>query len=195
MGKAQHTRAAILHKALRIASGSGLQALSIGRLATEMKMSKSGVFAHFGSSGALHDEVLAYYRAEFERRVLTPVRQAQPGLPALRLLFEHGVQHVGAASTHSCFYFSCAAEYDDRPGPLREQVKAGVRAWRAALLDSVRQAIALGHLPAGADAEQLVFEIYGLLLALQHDARLLDQPECELRAQRGFDALLERRAA
>lgn len=193
MGKADETRADILRKALRVASIGGLQALSVGLLATEMKMSKSGVFARVGSAGALYEGVLELYRDEFERTVLAPARHAQPGLPSLRILFECSVQHAGAGNPDGCFYFSCAAEYDDRPGPFRERIKLGVQAWRAAMLRAVHQAIDLGQLDHGVDAEQLVFEIYGLLLVLQHDARLLDRPLSDERAWRAFDALLERR--
>ena len=96
----------------------------------------------------------------------------------------------GVEIASGCIYISGAVEYDDRPGPIRESLVAMVRAWQGALLRSVEQSIATGDLKADTDAQQLVYEMYGLILALHHDARFLRVPGSIERAQAGFIRLL-----
>lgn len=193
-GKAETTHAAIIERALDLASHAGLEALTLGALADSMKMSKSGVVARVGSRETLQLAVLTNYRRRFEAQVLAPSASHPPGLPRLRRLFEMSLAQVASGRTAGCFYISCAAEYDDRPGTVRHAVSSSVGAWRAAFEDSARQAVALGHLPADTNAGQLVFEIYALLLAAQHDIRLLERSDAIQHARRGFERLLACRA-
>lgn len=193
--KSASTRAAIIEHALGVASHDGLEALTLGTLADSMKMSKSGVFSRVGSRETLQLAVLANYRQRFEAQVLQPSQRMAPGLPRLRRLFDMSLQQVEsrqATNSAGCFYISCAAEYDDRPGAVRHALTDSVIAWRAAFEQEAREAVLLGHLAGDLDPAQLVFEIYALLLAAQHDTRLLEQRSATARARSGFERLLAR---
>ena len=191
MRKGEQTRAAILDVALELASRNGLEGLTIGLLADRMNMSKSGVFAHFGSREDLQMEVLKLYHHRFEQEVFFPSVKEPRGLPRLESMFARWVKRVSVEIASGCIYISGAVEYDDRPGPIREALVAMVRAWQGALLRAVQQSIDVGALRAGTDPQQLVYEMYGLILALHHDARFLRVPGALERANRGFARLIE----
>jgi AcrR family transcriptional regulator len=191
MRKGEMTRAAILDVALDLASRDGLEGLTIGLLADKMNMSKSGVFAHFGSREDLQLEVLKLYHRRFEQDVFYPSIKEPRGLPRLRAMFAHWVKRVSIEIASGCIYISGAVEYDDRPGPIREELVSMVGAWQSALLRAAQQAIECGHLKADTDAQQLVYEMYGLILAVHHDARFLRIPGSVDRASVGFNRLIE----
>jgi AcrR family transcriptional regulator len=188
--KGQQTRAAILDAALGLASHMGLEGLSIGALAEVMGMSKSGVFAHFGSREELQISVIREYHARFEDEVFFPSMKEARGLPRLRALFERWVRRVSMELDSGCIYISGAVEFDDRPGPVRDALAAMVRDWHAALERSIVMAIQEGHLRADTDPRQMLFEIHGLILALHHDARFLRQPGVLDRARTGFERVI-----
>jgi AcrR family transcriptional regulator len=131
--KGQQTRAAILDAALRLASHVGLEGLSIGALAEVTQMSKSGVFAHFGSREELQISVVREYNAKFEEEVFYPALAEPRGLPRLRALFERWVKRVTVELDSGCIYISGAVEFDDRPGPVRDALVSMVRAWHRAV--------------------------------------------------------------
>lgn len=189
--KGQLTRAAILEAALGLASQAGLEGLSIGALAEVMRMSKSGVFAHFGSREELQISVIREYHRHFEDEVFFPAIQAARGLPRLTALFERWVRRVSVEVDAGCIYISGAVEFDDRPGPVRDALAQMVKAWQAALDRAIRQAVEEGHLRADTDALQMLFEMHGLILALHHDARFLRLPGALDRARRGFSRLVD----
>lgn len=191
MRKGELTRAAILDVALDVASRDGLEGVTIGLLADKMNMSKSGVFAHFGSREDLQIEVLKLYHHHFEQEVFYPAMKEPRGLPRLQSMFARWVRRVTVEIASSCIYISGAVEYDDRPGAIREELAGMVRVWQDALLHCLQQATEMGHLRADTDPQQIVFEMYGLILALHHDARFIKRPGSVDRAQRGFDRLLK----
>ena len=188
--KGQQTRAAILDAALGLASHMGLEGLSIGALAEVTQMSKSGVFAHFGSREELQISVIREYHTRFEEEVFFPAIQEPRGLPRLRALFERWIRRVSVELDSGCIYISGAVEFDDRPGPVRDALAEMVRDWQSALQRAIRQAVAEGQLAPDTDAMQMVFEIHGLILALHHDARFLRNPGVLGRARAGFDRVL-----
>ena len=188
--KGEQTRASILETALELASREGLEGLTIGVLADRMGMSKSGVFAHFGSREDLQIDVLKLYNHQFEQAVFYPSLRAPRGLPRLQSLFARWVERVSQEIASGCIYISGAVEYDDRPGPIRDHLVGMVRTWQLALQRAALQAIEVQHLPAPTDAQQLVFEMYGLVLALHHDARFIRSPDCVQRAHAGFERLI-----
>jgi AcrR family transcriptional regulator len=189
--KGQQTRAVILEAALGQASHMGLEGLSIGALAEVTQMSKSGVFAHFGSREELQIAVIREYHARFEEEVFFPAVREARGLPRLRALFENWVRRVTVELDSGCIYISGAVEFDDRPGPVRDALAAMVKAWQSALERAIRLSIEAGHLRPDTDSLQMLFEIHGLILALHHDARFLRLPGAVDRARKGFDRIVQ----
>ena len=190
--KGQQTKAAIIDAALALASQVGLEGLSIGAIAEVMQMSKSGVFAHFGSREELQISVVREYHDRFEREVFYPALQEPRGLPRLRKLFDNWMRQTSAEIDSGCIYISGAIEFDDRPGPVRDALVETVNTWQAAIHRAVQLAIAEKHLKADADAAQIAFEIHGLILALHYEARFLRNPMGLQRARQGFDNILAR---
>ena len=188
--KGQQTRAAILDAALALASHMGLEGLSIGALAEVTQMSKSGVFAHFGSREELQISVIREYHAKFEEEVFFPAISEPRGLPRLRALFDRWVRRVTVELDSGCIYISGAVEFDDRPGPVRDALATMVQAWHDALGLAIRIAVEEGHLRPDTDPQQMLFEIHGLILALHHDARFLRNPGTLDRARAGFARVL-----
>jgi AcrR family transcriptional regulator len=188
--KGQQTRAAILDAALGLASHMGLEGLSIGALAEVSQMSKSGVFAHFGSREELQISVVREYHARFKDEVFNPAVAFPRGLPRLNALFENWVRRVSIEIDSGCIYISGAVEFDDRPGPVRDALAAMVVAWQEALERAICMAIDEEHLQRACDPQQMLFELHGLILALHHDARFLRHPDAVERAQRAFSRML-----
>ena len=185
--KGQQTRATILEAALALASHMGLEGLSIGALAEVTGMSKSGVFAHFGSREELQISVIREYHAKFEEEVFFPAMREPRGLPRLRALFDRWVKRVSVELDSGCIYISGAVEFDDRPGPVRDALVTMVRAWQTALERAIHMAVEEGHLSERTDPLQMLFEIHGLILSLHHDARFLRSKGATLSARVGFE--------
>ena len=188
--KGRQTRATILDAALTLASHMGLEGLSIGALAEVTQMSKSGVFAHFGSREELQISVVREYHAKFEDEVFRPAMKARRGLPRLRALFDRWFKRVSVEIDAGCIYISGAVEFDDRPGPVRDALVTMVQTWQDALERAIGLAIDEGHLRADTDPKQVLFEVHGLILALHHDARFLRHAGAEERARTAFARLL-----
>ncbi len=189
--KGQQTRAAILDAALGLASQMGLEGLSIGALAEVTAMSKSGVFAHFGSREELQIAVIREYHHRFEEEVFFPALREPRGVPRLRALFERWLRRVSVEVDHGCIYISGAVEFDDRPGPVRDALVSMVRSWHEALQRAIGLAIEDGQLDPATDVQQMLFEVHGLILALHHDARLMRIPGATERARRAFERLID----
>ncbi len=188
--KAEHTKAAIVDAALRLASQIGLEGLSIGALAEVTQMSKSGVFAHFGSREELQISVVREYFIRFERDVFTPALSADRGLPRLRALFANWMVQVAHEIQSGCIFISGAVEFDDRSGPVRDALEQSMKTWLTAVRRCVAMAVEAGHLVKTADPKQVVFEIHGLILALHYEAKFIKSPKSMERAKVGFDSLL-----
>lgn len=190
MRKGEMTRATILDAALELASRNGIEGLTIGVLAEKMQMSKSGVFAHFGSREDLQIAIVKLYHHRFEQDVFYPSLKEPRGLPRLEMMFTRWVNVVATEIAKGCIYISGAVEYDDRPGPIRDELMGMIMAWRSALHRCIEQAIDMQHLREDIDIGQMVYEIYGLVLALHHDARFLRLPDSPVRAKNSFDRLI-----
>lgn len=192
MLKGQQTKTAIVDAALGLASQIGLEGLSIGALAEITGMSKSGVFAHFGSREELQISVVREYHERFEREVFYPAMQAPRGIPRLQAMFDNWMVQTSAEIDSGCIYISGAVEFDDRTGPVRDALASSVTSWQAAVRRAVEQAQDEGHLVKEVAPLQVAFEIHGLILALHYEARFLKAPGAADRARQGFARILER---
>ena len=184
--KGAATRDAIIERAYEIARFSGVEGLSIGPLAQAVGMSKSGVFAHFGSREDLQLAVIESAATRFGEAVLIPALKEPRGLPRLRAVMHHWFEWV-RGNSGGCVLLGSVTEYDDRPGVLRDQVLHNERRWRSELQRAVQLAIDTKHLVDG-DVEQYVFELYAIPLAVHHAAGLFGFEA----ARRHGDAAVER---
>ena len=190
--KGQQTKQAIIDAALGLATQIGLEGLSIGAIAEITRMSKSGVFAHFGSREELQISVVREYHHRFELEVFYPALNEPRGLPRLQALFTNWMKRVAVEIQSGCIFISGAVDFDDRPGAVRDALAHSVNTWLGALHRAVLQAREAGHLLPDANAEQIAFEIHGLILALHYEARFLHKPGALQRAETGFEHILLR---
>ena len=192
MQKGQQTKQAIVDAALGLAAQIGLEGLSIGALAEVTQMSKSGVFAHFGSREELQISVIREYYARFADEVFFPAMEEARGVPRVRALFANWMKRVAVEIQSGCIFISGAVAFDDQPGPVRDALASSVKTWLAALHRAVVQAKEEGQLNEDADEEQMAFEIHGLILAVHYEARFLKNPGATERANKGFENILTR---
>lgn len=189
MSKADLTRLSVLGTALRTASRVGLHGLTIGSLAEQAELSKSGLFAHFRSKQALQQAVLGHAADQFVDLVLRPALKAPRGEPRVRELFERWLEWNNTLPG-GCIFVAASIEFDDEQGPVREQLVAHQRDWFETLATIFRAGIADGQFRADADPEQFAQDFHGILLACHHAHRLLGDPRAGERARRAVDALL-----
>ena len=190
--KGQQTKVAIVDAALGLATHIGLEGLSIGALAELTGMSKSGVFAHFGSREELQISVIHEYHRRFEQEVFYPALEADRGVARLRAMFGNWMKRSSVEIDSGCIYISGAIEFDERTGPVRDALARSVMGWHTALKRSIEHGKELGELCADVDPDQMLFEIHGLILALHYEARFLKNPGSIARAVQGFDNILAR---
>ena len=190
MSKGGDTRAAILGEATRLASRIGLDGLTIGSLATQTQLSKSGLFAHFRSKESLQLHVLEHTTARFMDAVVVPTLAAPRGEPRLRELFERWLTWSSEALPGGCLFISASIEFDDRPGTVRDYLMRNQRDWVDMIVQVVRSAVAEGHLRGDTDPDQFAQDLYGVILACHHANRLLRDPAAHTRARRAFEVLL-----
>lgn len=191
MGKGALTRQAILERAVGLASAVGLEGLTIGRLADELTLSKSGLFAHFGSKEALQVQVLERAAERFIDVVVRPALRAPRGEPRVRALFEKWSTWPEAVpQAGGCIFVAASAELDDRPGPARDLLVKLQKDWLDTLAGAVRIAVAEGHFKRAVDPDQFAFEMYAIMLMGHQASRLLRDRKAGERTRRAFDALL-----
>ena len=189
--KGQQTRAVLLDAGLSLASQLGLEGISIGALAEMVGMSKSGVFAHFGSREDLQIAIVDEYYRRFEHEVFQPALEVPRGLPRVRAMFENWIRRVTEEEVQSgCIFISGAVEFDDREGPVHDALQRAINTWLTALQRAVEQAKQEGHLRPDADALQMVFEVHGLILSVHDEARFLQNPAAIDRIHRGFERIV-----
>ncbi len=192
MAEARRTRADLLARGLAIASVDGLDGLTIGRLAAEAGMSKSGVLGQFGSKENLQLAVIDTAAAVFAREVTEPVLRHTPaGMPRLLALCAHWVSYLERdVFPGGCFFTAVAIEFDDRGGPVRDAIAMLNEMWQRGLRRHVALAAQAGDLPPDTDPDQLVFELTGQVLALNHALRLTRDRTAPDRTRRAMSRLL-----
>src|SRR4051812_4531560 len=169
--KGPATRERIVASALRVASVDGLEGISLGRVAADVGMSKSGLFAHFASKEQLQIDVIQAATVKFREVVVQPALAQPRGEPRLRALFEHWLtweRHLPGG----CVFMHAIVELDDHPGPARDALVASQRQWLATIARAAELAVTEGHLRADLDPEQFAFQTYGLVLGFYHARRL-----------------------
>lgn len=187
--KGAATREMILDRAYLLAARKGLEGLSIGELAAAAKMSKSGVFAHFGSREELQLAVIEFGAERFGERVFLPALRAKRGVPRLRAIVEGWFDWI-RENRHGCLLMAAVQEYDARPGAQRDRVVALMDQWRGETARAISLAVEQRELRADTDSRQFAFEIFGIALALHQDTRLFDPKQARIQAERAFERLI-----
>lgn len=194
ISKGEQTRRKIVSRALSMASEVGFEGLSIGALAEEAKLSKSGLFAHFKSKEALQLEVLQEVINRFTLQVVQPAMAAPRGEARLRVLFEKDLEWVrGSEEQRGCMLQKASREYDNRPEhPLRARLVQALQDWRELVARSAQAAIDAGQFRAELDVEQFAYEFNGIAMVYQQTHHLMGDHAAEERAAAAFEDLLER---
>lgn len=191
MSKGETTRSAILDVALATASKIGLEALTIGGLAREAGLSKSGLFAHFASKEDLQLEVVRKAIARFVELVIAPALKKPRGEPRVRALFENWFSWSRASELPGgCLFIAASSEFDDQPGPVRDLLLSSQKDWLGVLAQAARVAVEEGHFKANLDAEQFAWQLDSFILGYHHSARLLRSKDAQKRAQTAFESLI-----
>ncbi len=197
MGKGEQTRQLIVDRALSLAQKVGLEQVTLGVLADELDLSKSGLFAHFKSKEQLQLEVVAEARERFTNIVVIPALKAPRGRPRVEALFEGYLRWIyGAFGTDKgptgCILMALSYEYDDRPGPVRDALVTSQQDWLDSIARVARGAIDEGHFAKDLDAKQFAFEFDGMLMAFHHATKLHLNPRAESMARKALGHLLDR---
>jgi AcrR family transcriptional regulator len=196
MGKGEQTRETILLHALGLATRVGFEGLTIGRLADDLRLSKSGLFAHFGSKENLKVKVLELASRRFVDEVIRPALGAPRGTRRVRALFDRWLAWETSPSLPGgCPFNAAATELDDRPGPARDYVVRSQRDWLETIANTARTAVQEGEFAAGLDCEQFAYELHAIMLGYSHASRLMKDAQARARTERAFDALLQRAAS
>ena len=191
MRKSEGTRRTILQHSVRLGSKVGLSGLTIGGLADDLGLSKSGVFARFRSKERLQKETVLFAADAFLESVIRPALRVPRGEARVRALFERWLDWPKNDPLRGgCFFVAAATELDDRPGPLRDLLIELQSGWLDALARTVRYAVEAGDFHAAVDPEQFAHDMYGVMLAYHHASRLLADERADARARRSFDGLL-----
>jgi AcrR family transcriptional regulator len=191
MAKGEETRRRILERAVLLASRAGLEGLSIGELASDLGLSKSGLFAHFGSKEDLQVAVLDAAVQRFEAVVSRPALRVARGEARMRALIEAWIAWVAdPGSPGGCIFLAAATELDDREGKARDFLVGGQRQLIELLTRSARGAIEQGDFRKDLDCEGFAFECLGLILAFNHYRRLMRDRKAEVRVRAAFERLL-----
>lgn len=190
MGKGDETRTAVLDEAVELASLVGLGGLTIGSLAAAMKLSKSGLYAHFTSKEALQVDVLRHARERFIDLVMRPTLGTQRGEPRIRAYFEHWLTWQVEVLPGGCIFIDAASEFDDQEGAVRDELVRAERDKLDSVVLMVGGAVGEGHFRPDVDAGQFAYELEGLMLAHHHARRLLRDADADDRARRAFERLV-----
>lgn len=193
MSKGAETRASILGQAVSMAGVFGLEGLTIGRLATQTGMSKSGLFGHFGSKDALQFAVLETVVEDFTLKVIRPALRELTGEMRLRRLFSNWMEWASAdEQTGGCPLMGASVELDGRPGELRDYLAGQQIEWLDCIRRMAQKAVSEGNFQAGLDTRQFAFEFHSIGLGFNFALRLLQDPDALERARTAFNSLIQK---
>jgi AcrR family transcriptional regulator len=189
--KGERTRDAILAHALALATRVGVEGVTIGRLADDLKMSKSGLFAHFRSKETLQIAMLRLASERMVEAVVKPALGVPRGEPRVRALFERWLAWERSPGLPGgCPFVAASFELDDQPGPVRDFVVQSLRDWQDTLAGAARIAVQEGHFRADLDCEQFAHDCQAIALGFVHASRLLRDPRAQARATAAFETLV-----
>lgn len=192
MSKGDRTRQSILEEALAQVTRLGFEGLSLGDLAKDTGMSKSGLYAHFTSKEDLQLQVLKMAAERFIAAVIQPAFSRPKGEARVRALYELWFDWSRSDFLPGgCIFVAAANELDDRPGPVRDHLVHEQRRWLTTIAKAFASGVEAGQFRPDLECDQQAYEFDGILLAYHHFARLLRLPEAETRARRAFEALIE----
>jgi AcrR family transcriptional regulator len=190
--KGQRTRNSILETAAALATEEGLEPLSIGRLAEETGMSKSGLFAHFGSKEELQLATVEYAATLFVAEVIEPARSAPRGLARIWALCDHMIGYSERqVFPGGCFFAATSFEFNNRPGPVRDSIEEMIRSWLSYLEHAVEQAQEAGELDPKASAREVAFQLDAFAQASNAQYQLFRNPQVFDDARRAIQERLE----
>jgi AcrR family transcriptional regulator len=185
--QASRTRQEILRVAMDIASAEGLEGLSIGRLATELRMSKTGIFAHFGSKEQLQLATVDAAKQVFLEQIVQPALECSRGIPRLRAMLDNWIGYVERIVFRGgCFFAAASAEFDSRPGPVRDEIAALTKAWLVAIEREIAFARSSKELRPSVDPAQLAFELHAYVQEANWAFKLFDNKSAFSRARRSI---------
>lgn len=190
MVKKKDTKTNIIETGLEIASQLGLENVTIGNLAKEMQMSKSGLFAHFQSKENLQIDILQYASEDFSHYVIIPALKTEGGIPRIRNLVDRWIKW-GDKLSGGCIFVSAGMEYSDRPGKVRETLLQQQEEWIDCLRRIAQSAIKAGDFKKDIDCDQFAFDLYSLLLGFHYYYNLFNDKETKKRQQSAFERLLD----
>jgi AcrR family transcriptional regulator len=194
--KGEETRAQILAAAVEQASAAGFESLTIGGLAEKTGLSKSGLFAHFGSKLELQIAALDESARQFTEQVFQPAMKAPRGLKRVRAIFEGWITWTKRASLPGgCPIDAATREYHHQPGPMRDAILERQRDLGRAIAKAVRMAMETGELKPDTDAVQFAFEMFGIVLVCYRAELMAGSEEAHKLARRAFDHLVARHSA
>ena len=189
--KGDRTRQTILDRAVDLASVEGLEGLTIGRLADDLKMSKSGLFAHFGSKEELQLATVEEARSRFVAEVFRPSLQEQRGYPRLVAICRAWLDYVKrGVFPGGCFFAAASFEYDGRPGAVRDAVAETMNQWIDAITKAIRLAQEEGHLDPSVDPKQLAFEVNALFFGANFSYQMRGEKDALDRAWKAIESRL-----
>ncbi len=191
MIRGDNTKNTILDAGLEMASLLGLEAVTIGSLAKETGMSKSGLFAHFNSKENLQIEILKHAEADFTEYVIIPAIRTRAGLPRINKLVKNWIEW-GEKLTGGCIFVTAGTEFTDRPGKVRDYLLLQQQNWIHSLGRFAKSAVKAGDFLPDIDPEQFAFELYSLLLGFHHYHRLLNDPKTKSRQKKSLENLLDK---
>ncbi len=192
VSKGANTRNSILARAMVLSSEVGLDGVTIGRLAEDLSLSKSGLFAHFASKEALQVQIIEHATESFTSLVIEPSLKHPRGLARLQALFEAWKTWPSKCGLKGCFFVPATIELDDKPGPARDTLVKQQRAWLSFLAHAFALAVEQGELKADTDTAQCAIEVYGMYLAFHVNKRLLRNRAAEAQVTTAYQALIER---
>jgi AcrR family transcriptional regulator len=195
MGKGDETREAILDEALALASRVGFTGLTIGQLAEQTQMSKSGLFAHFKSKEQLQLQTLEHGRQRFIDVTVRPALAVSRGEKRVRELFEGWLRWENDVVPGGCVFVTGSVEFDDQPGPMRDALVRDQRDWLDTIATVAEAAVTEGDFRPDLDPRQFAFELQSLTLGFHHYARLLEDEQAEDRVRAAFESVLDRARA